>query len=130
MSLIPRLLRAAVATLFGAMMIAIAPSTGGAPFFYAFGAFCLSIGVVCISRGRAAQFFGSVIASGVLLAGTWYSTSTLMSGELISGGRSQPSFLNSLGFLTVFGIPAAAYLWSARFGLVNALTKDKENGDA
>jgi len=117
MSLIPRLLLAAVAGLFGIMMVAIAPPTDKAVFFYIFGSFCIAIAVACVVRGRAAQFFGSLVSLGVLVAAAWYSVTTLFGGELVSGSRSQPSFLNSIGFLLMFGIPAAMYLRSARFGL-------------
>ena len=92
MSLFPRLLLATVSGLFGIMMIATAPPTDKAIFFYAFGAFCLAIAIVCVTRGRAAQFFGSVVGAGVIIAGLWYSFSTLFDGALVSDRRSQPSF--------------------------------------
>lgn len=116
MSLFPRLLLATVAGLFGVMMIATAPPTEKAIFFYAFGAFCLAITVACVARGRTAQFFGSLVGFGVILAGAWYSVSTFFDGALVSDRRSQPSFLNSLFFLAVFGVPSVLYIWHARFG--------------
>jgi len=116
MSLFPRLLLAFFAALFGAVMFAVAPPDGKAIFFYAFGALCLAIAMACVTRGRIAQFSGSVVGLGVFASAVWYSATTLLCGQLVSGSRSQPSFVNSLFFFVVFGLPGAAYAWSARFG--------------
>lgn len=117
MSLLPRLLLAIVAALFGLMMFAIAPPDDKAPFFYAFGAFCLAIAMACICRGRLAAFFASLVALGILVAGAAYFVSMLLDGPFSSGRRSQPSLLNALSFIAVFGLPCAAFLWNGRFGL-------------
>jgi hypothetical protein len=115
-SLIPRLILALVAGLFGVMMIGIAPPTDKAVFFYVFGAFCLAIAMACVTRGKVAQFFGSVVGAGTFLVGLWYAVSMLLGGEFVSGRRSEPSLLNALFFMAVFGAPGAAYVWHARFG--------------
>lgn len=117
MSLIPRIILAAVAALFGVVMIAIAPPTDKAVFFYGFGAFCLSIAVACISRGRVAEFFGSLVGLGVFGAALWYVGSMMFDGHLWSGRRSEPSLINALLFMGVFGLPGAIYVYHARFGL-------------
>lgn len=123
MSLIPRLLLACVAALFGVMMVVIAPPTDKAVFFYAFGAFCLAIASACVTRGRVAEFFGSVIGVSVMSLGAWYVFSMFAEGPILSGSRSQPSLLNALFFAIVFGVPIATYVWRARFGF------RRENGD-
>jgi hypothetical protein len=116
-SLGPRLLLAAFSTLFGVVMIAIAPpSLEQFMPFYAFGGFCLSIAVACVFRGRIARFFASLVATVVFGAALAYLGSELLGGALISASRSEPSVLNALFFLVVFGLPAAVYVWRARFG--------------
>jgi hypothetical protein len=124
-----RLVLAAVSGLFGVTMVLIAPGMEKPVFIYIFGGFCIAIALACLVRGRLAQFFGSLVAAGVLIVGIWYSISTLLGGELISGSRSQPSFLNSIFFLAVFCVPAAMYLWSARFGFAK-ITEHKKDPKA
>ena len=117
MSLGARIVIAAFAALFGALMAAVAPPTDKAPLFYAFAGFCLAIAVACVAPGRVAQFFGSLVATGILLMGSLYFLSMLGGGPFFTGRRSDQSLVNSLLFLGVFGLPSAAYLWRARFGL-------------
>ena len=102
--------------LLGLMMIAIAPPTAKALFYYAFGAFCLAIAFACVARGRIAEFFGSVVGLSVFTAGVAYVISELTGGELVSPSKSQPSLLNAVFFMFAFGFPAAGYVWHARFG--------------
>jgi len=116
MSFSLRLILALVCALFGVMMIAIAPSEK-APFFYGFGAFCLAIAVTCFTSGRLADFFGSLIGTSVFLVAIWYVVSVLFEGPLATGRRSEPSIVNALLFFAAFGLPAAAFVWKARFGL-------------
>ena len=116
MGLVPRLILAVVAALFGVMMIAIAPPTDKAVFFYGFGTFCVAIAVACVTRGRTAEFFGSFVGLVVFGLGVWYIGSVLLEGELWSGRKSQPSLINALLFMGVFGVPAALYVYHVRFG--------------
>lgn len=116
MSLGARVVIALFAALFGLLMAAVAPPTEKAPLFYAFAAFCLAIAVACLAPGRIAQFFGSIVAAGILVVGTSYFISMLLDGPLFTGRRSDQSLVNSLLFLGVFCTPSAIYLWHARFG--------------
>ena len=116
MGLVPRIILAAVAGLFGVMMIAIAPPTDKAVFFYGFGIFCLAIAVACVSRGRVAEFCGSVVGITVFGLGLWYIGSMYFDGPLWSGRKSEPSLTNALLFMGVFGVPGAIYVYHARFG--------------
>ena len=117
MSLVARIILALMSALFGVMMIFIAPPTDKAIFFYAFGAFCISIATVCFTRGHLAQFFGSIIGLAVSCTGLFYLGHELMEGKIFSGSRSQPSVFNACMFMLVFGIPGGAYVLNARFGL-------------
>lgn len=117
MSLGARILIALFAGLFGGVMAATAPPTDKAPLFYAFSAFCFAISVASLVPGRIAQFFGSLVATGILFVGVAYVISMFLHGPLFTGRRSDESLFNSLLFLAVFGYPSATYLWHARFGL-------------
>jgi hypothetical protein len=117
LSLFPRLLLALVSTLFGLVMVLVAPPTDKAPFFYAFGVLCLTIAIACVTRGRTRQFAGSVIGSVLLVGSLAYLTYELRRGPVISGSRSEPSVINAGLFFFAFGIPGAAYVLRARFGL-------------
>jgi len=118
MSLGARITIAVFAALFGVAMAAVAPPTEKAVLFYAFAAFCLAIAVACLAPGRIAQFFGSLVATGILAVGAMYFVSMLLGGgPLFTGRRSDQSLVNSVLFLGVFGLPSAAYLWHSRFGL-------------
>jgi uncharacterized membrane protein len=106
-----------IAVLLGAMMIFIAPEDENRLVFYGFGAFCISIGITCFTSGRVRAFFGSVVGMCVVVAGLSYLGWELASGPLVSSSRSTPSVLNAVLFNLVFGIPAATYVWRARFGI-------------
>ena len=108
-------------------MAGTAPPTEKAPFFYAFAAFCFSVSIACLTPGRIAQFFGSVVASGVILAGIGYFVSMLFDGPLYTGRRSDESLVNSILFLGVFGLPSATYLWHAQFGLKKTSPNEPTN---
>lgn len=112
-----RLLLGLTCALFGAMMILVAPTLEKAIFVYGFGAFCFAITLVCFTRGRVAQFFGSIIGSAVFCVGLWYLGTEIARGQAVSGSRAAPSILNAFMFMFVFGIPAATYVFGARFGL-------------
>jgi hypothetical protein len=103
-------------TLFGLVMILIAPPTDKAVFFYAFGAFCLLISVACFTKGRIRQFVGSIIGCVLLLLSGWYLYSQVTGGPFLSSRPSEPSVANSVFFLVAFGIPGAAYALKTKFG--------------
>ena len=130
MSLFPRLLLASVASLLGIMMMAIALPTDKAVFFYGFGAFCLAIASACVTRGRVAELFGSVIGFSVLVIAVWYVFSMFVEGPTLSGGRSQPSLLNALFFVFAFGAPSAVYIWRVRFGFRRMASEDRADSSS
>lgn len=119
MSSFGRWLLAAAATVSAAMMIA--HSTSAEPdkrwFSLVFAAFCLLVGGAATLKGRAAQICGRLVSVGVLAAGIGYLLSMLVAGPMLSGSTGEPSALNALLFLLVFGIPAARYLMLGRLGL-------------
>jgi len=117
MSLGARVVIAIFAMLFGAVMCLAAPPTDKALFFYGFGAFCFSIAVACVAKGRVAQFFGSVVGTVVFISGLAYLAHEVWAGPLWSNSRSEPSVKNACLFLLVFGLPGIAYAINARFGL-------------
>ena len=105
-----------VATLFGVVMVLIAPPTDKAIYFYLFGVFCLLIAIACFTSGRFRQFVGSVIGSTMFGIGLVYLISEAMGGIYWTGRRSEPSVYNALFYLFFIGIPGAAYAYKARFG--------------
>jgi len=120
MSFGARLVLGVVAALFGAAMLAIAPSMEKPIAIAGFGAFCFTIAGACLLRGRIAQMCGSLIASGVLLAGAFYFVHELILQHWWSASRGEPSLSNATRFLGVYGLPALAYLVYARFGFAAA----------
>lgn len=112
-----RLILSFFAALFGVGMVLIAPSAEKPVGHYLFGAFCLAIAVACFVRGRTQRAVGSFIASAVLAVTAWYLITEIFGGVVVSGSRSSPSVVNAVLALVVFGLPAAAYLRQARFGL-------------
>lgn len=117
MSFAARLLLAAFALLFGVTMILIASDVEHRWAFRGFGAFCLCIAVACFTRGRLGDLFGSLVASGVVMAGIAYLVAEISSGPALSASRTEPSIVSALLFNLVFSLPAAIYLWRVRFGL-------------
>jgi hypothetical protein len=86
--------------------------------FHAVAAFCFVLACACLTRGRPAQFFGSVIGIGLFLTGCWYLASMIAELRISLGvRRSEPSVRNAILFLVTFGLPGAAYAWHAGFGL-------------
>jgi len=102
--------------LFGAVMVLIAPPTDKQIFFYLFGGFCLTVCLACIFTGRLRQFIGSSIGVSVFFIAGWYLFSQIISGEFISGSRSQPSIINAVFFFILFGLPGISYAAKAKFG--------------
>ncbi|MCL1139191.1 hypothetical protein [Shewanella pneumatophori] len=107
-----------VSGLFGLAMILMAPESSAPLGFIGFGAFFLLIAMACIFKGRIRQFVGSLIGTAVFCAALGYVYSQVTGGPVDSGSRSQPSIINSLLFLLVFGIPGISYAIKAKFGLV------------
>lgn len=115
MSLGARIVLALVAALFGVMMIAIAePPHEAGPI--GFGLFCLSISLVCITRGRIRQFIGSCIGCTIFLTGMAYLIAEIGDGVFWSKRNGEPSIFNAIQYLVFIGIPGAAYAYKVRFG--------------
>lgn len=123
LSLISRFILGLFSALFGMVMVLVAPPTGEAVFFYAFGIFCLLISIACITKGRVRQFVGSVIGSVLLVLSGWYLYSEITGGPFFSGRRSDPSVANALFFFVAFGIPGAAYALKTKFGWSHSGTR-------
>jgi hypothetical protein len=85
-------------------------------FSYAFGAFCMLISAAAVLRGRAAKFCGSLIGACVFIVGLVYLGHELTTGPVSSGSRRQPSIVNAVLFLLVFGVPGLLYAIKSRFG--------------
>ena len=86
-------------------------------FSYFFSFFCAAIGLVCITSGRVRQFFGSFVGVTLFAAGIWYLFTEVTGGPVLSESRSEPSVVNALFFLAVFGVPGLLYAFSAKFGI-------------
>ena len=113
---LPKILLGFFSGLFGVMMIAIAPTTEQAIFYYLFGGFCLAICLACIFRGRVREFMGSIVGFTVFVTALWYLYSQIVEGPLASGSQSEPSIINAVMFLLVFGLPGLGYVVAAKFG--------------
>lgn len=126
MSLWARLVIAAGAILLGAMMFlhGTTADSDKSWFSYVFGAFCLFIAAASLLRGRVAQFCGSVVGTGVFVAGVVYLGHELRFGQAVSGSRGEPSIVNACLFLLVFGLPGILYAVQARFGSRRAVSRD------
>ncbi|MEM7433428.1 MAG: hypothetical protein AAF351_16005 [Pseudomonadota bacterium] len=110
--------------LFAFIMVLHGTGSPSPYFSYAFGFFCAAIGITSIATGRVRQFFGSLVGITVFAAGLWYLYSEITAGQAVSGSASEPSVLNAVFFLGVFGIPGLMYAWSARFGFKRPVSKD------
>lgn len=84
--------------------------------FFAFGTFCNLIVMVCITKGKIRQFIGSIIGTLIFLFAFIYIYSQLTNGPLNSGARSEPSIINSIVFMLVFGVPSLIYALKTKFG--------------
>ena len=122
MSLGARLLLGVVSLLVGVLMVLIASPEEGAKklFFYGFGGFCFLSTLWCVTHGRVRSFVGSLVGVVVCATAIWYLAAMLLAGPATSASRSEPSVLNALLFLLVFGVPGAAYAWKVRFGFRKA----------
>ncbi len=121
LSLVPRIILGSVSGLFGVVLVLLgidgfAHHVGNWFAYVAFGMFCSFIALACVTWGRVRQFIGSCIGVIVFGAACWYLISELSGGVLISGRRSEPSVLNAIVFMVVFGMPGLAYTIAARFG--------------
>ena len=116
LSLGARITLGAVAGMFGAVMLLIAPPTDKAIYFYLFGAFCLFITIASFTKSRVRQFVGSIVGTAMFLVGLVYLVSELFDGTLWSGRRSEPSVYNALLYIFFIGVPGAIYAYKARFG--------------
>ena len=104
-----RILLGGVAGIFGAGMIAMAPSSNAPLGFYGFGAFCLLITAACLLTGRAQGLTGKILGISLFAVCTWYLTSQIMAGPFWPGGRSNPSVVNAVLAMLFFGLPGLAF---------------------
>jgi hypothetical protein len=115
-SLVSRIILGLFSAIFAVILFANA-STSERPLAVSIGGiFCICITVTCFTKGRIRQFVGSLIGTAIVAMALEYLYSELFSGQIYSGRRSSPSLVNSIGFLVVFGVPAALYVNRARFG--------------
>ena len=108
MSLGLRLILLVFASLFGLMLGLWAHGDGGSWLRWLPAAFCFAIAAACVARGRLAQFFGGLIALGVLGAGLAYLVDAWR--------RSNGSLIDAVLFCALFGSMAAKYIEVTRFG--------------
>jgi uncharacterized membrane protein HdeD (DUF308 family) len=125
---LPQILLGFFSGLFGVMTIAIVPDTDKAIFYYTFGGFCLAICFACVFRGRVREFMGSIVGFVVFLTALWYVYSQIVEGSVASGSQSEPSIINAVLFLVVFGFPALGYVLSARFGFTKKIISKESAG--
>ena len=113
-----RLLLGISTLLIGLMMAQIATPEEGAKktFFHGFAGFCFLITIGCLAQRRAREFAGRVVGASVFLAGLWYLGAMLLEGPGSWLALDEPSALQALLFLLVFGLPGAAYALNVRFG--------------
>ena len=116
LSLGARVVLAGVSFLFGSAMFLIAPTFEKPIFLYGFAAFCIAIGISCVTKGRVRQFFGSAIGAVVFFGSIWYLMVEIVAGRWVSGSTS---VLGALFFLVTFGGPGLLYAAKAKFGFVN-----------
>lgn len=121
LSPIAKAILAVFASLFGVGMILMAPSSENIAYIYTFGAFCILIAFICISKGRIRQFLGSILGMSLFGIAVVYIYSQFLTGPIDSGHRGEPSILNSILFLLAFGIPGISYALKVQFGFKNKL---------
>ena len=114
-----RILLGLFSGLFGVVMVITAPDNDKSIFFYLFGGFCFLICFACIVKGKARQFLGSIIGVCIFLLSLGYLVNEIIGGPLISGSRSEPSVINAIAFLILFGIPGLSYALRVKFGKSN-----------
>lgn len=118
LSLPARILLFVFSSMFGLIMILTAPDTEKTVIFHAFGIFCISIGIACITKGRIRQFVGSLIALAIFIMSLLYLYGQVAGGTLVSGSRAEPSIINAIFFSSAFGLPSVLYIFKAKFGIV------------
>lgn len=108
-----RLLLGFFATLFGVVMILIAP-TGQlrAIGYYTFGIFCLLITAACFTSGRVREFACSLIGCILFVAGAAYFVSELFWPD----SSATTSIFGAVLFMFIAGIPGIMFAFSVRFG--------------
>ena len=127
LSLGARALLAFLSSLFGVVILLVAPPTDKAIFFYAFGGFCLALAILCLVTGRLRQFIGSVFGSGLFALSIWYAADQLIYGTELVGPKSEPNLLNSCLFIMFIGIPGASYAFKAKFGFKKSEPASEED---
>lgn len=118
LSLPARILLFVFASMFGLIMFLAAPDNEKTVTYYAFGIFCISIGIACITKGRIRQFVGSLIALAIFIMAIIYLYSQVTGGALVSGSKAEPSIINAIFFSFAFGLPSVLYISKAKFGIV------------
>jgi hypothetical protein len=118
LSLPARIILFVFSVFFGLIMLLAGEDNEKAVYFYAFGIFCISIGIACITKGRIRQFVGSLIALVIFIAAIMYLYSQVTDGPLFSGSMAEPSIINAMLFSFAFGLPAIRYMVKAKFGIV------------
>ena len=93
-------------------------------FGYGLGVLGILVAITCIMQGKIRILACSLIAVAVLCLGVFYISAEIASGKLISSSQSEPSVLNSLLFMLVYGIPSIGYLYKYKFGII---FKNKNN---
>ena len=121
LGLFTRTLLGLVAGGFSVAMVGVTPPDGRSVFFYTFAVLCLSVSAACFLKGRARQFFGSIVGLLIFLVSIVYVADQLAYGELISD-RTEPSLINALAFMFCFGVPGIGYVYKARFGFARQVS--------
>ncbi len=115
LSPVTRVLLGVISGLFGVVMILIAPEMAQPVGIYCFGGFCISISLMCITKGIVRNIIGrmiGLIAFGLSIIYFWDQFST---GDLLFGARGEPSLVNSILFFLAFGFPGMWFAITGRF---------------
>lgn len=115
LSPLSRILLGSITSLFGIVMILIAPEMRESVGLYMFGAFCLIIFVMCITTGKIRNTLGRLIGLTAFGLSIWYFLGQFGSGELISGSKSEPSIYNAILFFFAFGFPGIWFAIKGKF---------------
>ncbi|WP_019027794.1 hypothetical protein [Colwellia piezophila] len=114
-----RILLGSITGLFGVVMILIAPEMSKPIGIYMFGAFCLTIFVMCITTGKIRNYLGRVIGLIAFGLSVWYFIGQLGHGDLLSNKRSEPSIFNAILFFFAFGFPGIWFAIKGKFPIKN-----------
>jgi len=104
-----------ISGLFGLMMILYPPGMTKPIAIYGFGAFCLVICIMCITKGVVRNFLGRVIGAITFCLSMWYFYGEITSGPVVYGSKSQPSVLDAILFFFAFGLPGAWFAIKGHF---------------